>query len=106
MIKRSLSLLLGGLLMISPVYSGPIESIKSFFSGAEHSAEPTIKILLEKETEGAMVQVTGPYNIYDPYTGRRLATRFTGKSAFIQPVREGVRWGEVFSWNVSSCFGS
>ena len=65
--------------------------------GAAGAEQPrTIRVLMETEQEGAMIQVMGSYNIYDPFNGRRLATRFVGKEAFIQPVNEGIKWGEVF----------
>ncbi len=69
--------------------------VKGAFS-AEEQKEKTIRVLIGEEKEGVMLQVTGSHNIFDPKDGRRLATRFKGKSAFIQPLKTGIKWGEAF----------
>jgi len=57
---------------------------------------PTIKVLIAKDIPGTMLDVQGKYNIYDPYDGHRLGTRFFPKSSYIQPLPEGIKWGEMF----------
>lgn len=72
------------------------DRIKTAVGIKDQPKAPTIKVLVAKELDGAMVDVKGAYNIYDPYKGTRLGTRFFGKSYYMQPVVEGIKWGEVF----------
>jgi stage II sporulation protein D len=58
--------------------------------------EPVIKVLLTKGQEGLMVEVKGPHNIYDPYSGKKLDAAFTGSSYYMSPTSDGIRWGQDF----------
>ncbi len=75
--------------------AGLWNKVQGLFSQEEAEKE-TVKVLIAEEKEGVMLQITGGYNIYDPYDERRLATRFTGKTAFIQSIQLGIKWGELF----------
>lgn len=72
------------------------ERVKALVGLETQPKAPTIKVLVGKDVEGAMLEVKGKYNIYDPFKDSRLGTRFFGKSNYIQPVTEGLKWGEVF----------
>lgn len=69
-----------------------------FSSWFNAGGEPvkTVRVLIGKNLDGAMVEVTGSYNIYDPASGSRLSTAFLGKGKFMQPMDQGIRWGEEF----------
>lgn len=58
--------------------------------------EPIVKALLVKEQEGLMVEIRGPHNIYDPYSGRKLESAFMGSSYFMYPTADGIKWGQEF----------
>jgi|AMWB02.1.fsa_nt_gi stage II sporulation protein D len=58
--------------------------------------DPMIKVLLTKNQEGLMIEVKGPHNIYDPYTGKKLDATFSGSSYYMSPTSDGIRWGQDF----------
>jgi stage II sporulation protein D len=57
---------------------------------------PTIKVLVLQDVEGALVEVKGSYNLYDPNTGKKLDTAFSSVSYFMHPTTDGIKWGEEF----------
>jgi len=57
---------------------------------------PTIKVLLQHDIEGALVEVKGSYNLYDPRTGRKLETAFSSSSYYLYPTKDGIKWGAEF----------
>lgn len=76
--------------------AGFLDQMTQYFTSEEQAVDHTLRILLVDQADGAMLQVTGPYNIYDPRTGSRLGTRFMGKNMFVQPLEQGLKWGERF----------
>ncbi len=60
------------------------------------AAERAVKVLIGKNLDGATIEVTGAYNVYDPNGGARVGTAFLGKGRFMQPIAYGIRWGEEF----------
>lgn len=61
------------------------------------NAKPaTIRVLLKKECDGALVEVRGAYQVYDPKTGKRLSGGRSGKRFFMYPHDTGIKWGENF----------
>lgn len=71
------------------------DRVRSFREG-RHQQPVKIKVLIERDIGGCMLEVRGRYNIFDPHTGDRVSTRFLPKSNFCQPISEGIRWGEQF----------
>jgi hypothetical protein len=61
-----------------------------------HPKGPTIKVLVLQDVEGALVEVKGPYNVYDPNTGKKLETAFSGSSYYMHPTTDGIKWGSEF----------
>ena len=43
-----------------------------------------------------MIEVKGPHNVYDPYSGKKLDAAFTGSSYYMSPTADGIRWGQDF----------
>ncbi len=76
--------------------AGGWDSVRHMMGISEQKGNPTIKVLVEDRVPGAMLEVTGSYNIYDPATGEKIASRFADKRYFIQPTASGVKWGEQF----------
>lgn len=96
MITRAITAAL--LLMTAPVAveAGVWDGVKATLGLQSQPKAPTIKVLLARDLPEATLEVHGKYNIYDPYTGGRLATRFVGKGARLTPMSDGLRWGEAF----------
>ncbi|MDJ0652119.1 MAG: SpoIID/LytB domain-containing protein [Simkaniaceae bacterium] len=56
----------------------------------------TIKVLLEKSIEGILLEVKGPYAIYNPENGKKEGLGKWGKRFYLYPHKEGMKWGENF----------
>lgn len=63
---------------------------------AEPMAPRNIQVLLEKETDGALLEVKGPYYIFNPHDGSRISSGLLGKRFMIHEVESGLKWGEQF----------
>lgn len=83
-------------LSTNALQAGIWDTIKSVFIATEEIKPPSIKVLIARDVDGALLEVKGPYNIYDPYKNERLGTRFVGKSHLIEPLLSGLKWGEEF----------
>lgn len=70
------------------------------FTSYERIAEPmaprNIQILLEKDAEGALLEVKGPYYIFNPHDGSRVSSGLLGKRFMIHETEPGLKWGEEF----------
>lgn len=62
----------------------------------ENAKPATIRVLLENELEGALVEVRGSFRVYDPKTGKHLSSG-NGKRFYMYPHEEGIKWGEDFA---------
>ena len=56
----------------------------------------TIKILLEKESNGILLEARGPYAVYNPENGKKESSGRWGKRFYLYPHEEGIKWGENF----------
>ena len=59
-------------------------------------SDPTIKVLVLQDVEGALVEVKGSYNIYDPRTGKKLDSAFSSSTYYMHPTTDGIKWGVEF----------
>jgi stage II sporulation protein D len=75
--------------------ANPINSKKVIKTTVEYQPA-TIRALIVRESAGCFLEVHGRYNIIDPFTGKPLSSRFSSKSHYIQPVADGIKWGENF----------
>ena len=57
---------------------------------------PKIKVLIAKKKPGVLLEVKGKYKVYDPHTKEHISTRFIGKRKYMQPMAQGLKWGEEF----------
>src|SRR3989338_2672066 len=76
-------------------------SLFGFLSAQERAIEQpsrpgTIKVLLFNQIDGINLEVRGGYKVYDPKTGKKIASSITKKSFFIQPTLDGISWGETY----------
>lgn len=67
-----------------------LKEIRARFNG------PSIRIQLMQDTDGALVEVKGRYNVYDPKTGKQLDTAFASSSYYMYPTTDGLKWGGEF----------
>jgi stage II sporulation protein D len=67
----------------------------------ENIAEPmsprNIQVLLEKDASEALLEVKGPYYIFNPHNGSKVASGLLGKRFMIHELEQGLKWGEEFS---------
>lgn len=78
------------------VQAGMWSNIKGLFGYNEKCPAPTMRVLIAHDLPKVDVEVKGPYSLYDPYTNCYISTRFIGKSRTVQPMSDGLKWGEAF----------
>lgn len=96
MILRILLLFLAILPFNSPLQASIWDNFTGYFKDRNRPEPPTIRVLILHDVEGANLQVQGKYSLYDPYTNSHISSRFSGKSRYIQALRDGLKWGEAF----------
>ncbi len=82
--------------ILFPTLSHAGLSERSFFGMKKKSKPATIKILLSKNSEGALVEVKGSYKVIDPKTNHKLSSGYKGKRYYAYPHKKGIKWGEDF----------
>lgn len=76
--------------------AGVIDNLIASFWGAEEKPDPTLGVLVVHDVPGAVLEVKGKYKIFDPHTQGFISTRYIGKRKFVQPLSDGIKWGEEF----------
>lgn len=56
----------------------------------------TIKVLLSKDSDGALLEAHGSFEVINPENKKRLSSGRKGKRFFLHPHKEGIKWGETF----------
>lgn len=72
------------------------EDFGSFERIAEPMAPRNIQVLLEKDSDGALLEVKGPYYIFNPENGSRISSGLLGKRFMVHEQENGLKWGEQF----------
>jgi stage II sporulation protein D len=62
----------------------------------EKPCPPMIRVRIAHNIEGVNLEVPGPYNLYDPFTGKDFHPRFKGKKRYLETMNDGLKWGESF----------
>ncbi len=62
----------------------------------ENGKPATIKILLEEGSEGILLEVRGPFSVYNPENEKKISSGKWGKRFYLYPHEEGIKWGENF----------
>ncbi len=79
------------------IEAGPVSVVKKLFVIDEiKDTQPSIKILLARDLNGAILEVRGGYKIYDAANDKKIGSGIIGKNYFIQPSSSGIKWGESF----------
>lgn len=94
--KKLSAYLLAALCICQGLQAGPVENWFSYFWQNGKKAVNPIKILIVHDQPGAVLEVDGKYQIFDPHTDSLLSTRFIGKRKFVQALRDSLKWGEEF----------
>jgi stage II sporulation protein D len=75
----------------------PFEKSKEPILATEPIAPSNIQVLLEKDAAGVLLEVKGPYYIFNPHDGSRIASGILGKRFMIHELESGLKWGEEFA---------
>jgi stage II sporulation protein D len=78
---------------ITPVQANESPSYERI---AEPMAPRNIQILIEKDADGVLLEVKGPYYIFNPHDGSRVSSGLLGKRFMIHELEAGLKWGEEF----------
>ncbi len=63
----------------------------------ENATPASIKVLLNQNASGILLEVKGPYEVRDPNEQLKLSWGSRGKRYFLYPHEDGIKWGENFS---------
>lgn len=55
-----------------------------------------IQVMVEKDASEALLEVKGPYYIYNPHDGSRISSGLLGKRFLVHGTPNGIKWGEEF----------
>lgn len=58
--------------------------------------EPTIRVAIVKDVNAALLEAKGAYRVVREDTKAVLSSGSTGKRFVVQPISEGLRWGEEY----------
>ena len=72
------------------------EPTTSLQSISEATSPRNIQILLEKDAKSALLEVKGPYYIFNPADGSRVASGLLGKRFMVHELENGLKWGQEF----------
>lgn len=78
------------------VQAGLWDNFQGYFSKPAISTPPIIRVLIVNDKPGAVVEVKGRYQIYDPHDNSHISSRLAGKRNFMQAISGGLKWGEEF----------
>ncbi|MFA6915929.1 MAG: SpoIID/LytB domain-containing protein [Parachlamydiales bacterium] len=81
--------------LLQPLQAGFFDNVKNIFWKQE--APPhVIKVLIMHDQPGALIEVRGKYQVYDPANTNHLTSRLMGRRQYLQPTHSGIKWGEEF----------
>lgn len=78
------------------LHAGAIENLFSSWWKAEKVVPPAVNLLIVHDRPGVVLEVKGKYKLFDPRLNSYISTRFVGKRKFVQPLTDGLKWGEEF----------
>lgn len=84
------------MLSMTAVQADAWQSISDFFKKSSLEMNDSLKILVVHDKPGVVLEVKGKYQIFDPKTHMGLGKGFVGKRKYIQPLSDGLKWGEEF----------
>jgi SpoIID/LytB domain protein len=91
------SLITFAVILSGALYSqGTSYEESSFERIAAPIAPRHIQVLLEKDSSESLLEVKGPYSLYNPHDGAKIATGLIGKRFMVRETENGLKWGEEF----------
>lgn len=96
--RNWLTLSLMGITLCAPSFlsSTPPLLAKIHTDYSQNMKPATIKVLLNDKAEGAILEVSGQYDIFDPNTHLPIASSILQKKGAIYAEAEGIKWGDRF----------
>lgn len=90
--------MIAAVILCSALYADdPMNDRASSFERIAETVQPrNIQILLEKDAHEVLLEVKGPYYIFNPHDGVRVAAGLLGKRFMIRERENGLKWGEEF----------
>lgn len=64
--------------------------------GFAKQKQKKIGVLLEKNVKEALLEVRGPYYIFNPYDNSKIGSGILEKRFIVRPTVSGIKWGQVF----------
>lgn len=95
-ISLSCALCFSAVIPLTSVEGGVWDRIKTIFSDDEEKSSPSLRVLLLHDVQSVLLEVKGNYNVYDPYTNSKIASRFGAKANLLIVTSNGIKWGEEF----------
>ena len=56
----------------------------------------TVSILLLKDATEALLEVRGPYYVFNPSDRSKISSGLLGKRFLVHATKEGIKWGQEF----------
>ena len=56
---------------------------------------PQLKILIRKDSPGALIEAKGNFSVFNPESNKKLSSG-TGKRYYLYPLKDGLKWGEGY----------
>lgn len=80
-----------------PAWSQPSSSMFQSERITEPMSPRNIQILLEKDASEVLLEVKGPYTLFNPHDGSQIGSGLLGKRFLIHELETGLKWGEEFA---------
>jgi stage II sporulation protein D len=63
---------------------------------ADDEGNVFVKVLIRENVDGALIDVSGGYKVYNPENNKVLSSGFSGKRYYLQANSVGLKWGEGY----------
>jgi stage II sporulation protein D len=83
-------------MLASHIEAGMNDTLYGFVNKPYAETADSLRILVLHDKPGVLLEVKGRYQVFDPNTNTILGNRYSGKRKFLQPLQDGIRWGEEF----------
>lgn len=93
----------GAFFHIKNLLLGAFVVVASTLSSSEHASQvaevaspQAIHVLLQEDTTEALLEVKGPYFLFNPHDGSKICSGVLGKRFMVHSLPNGLKWGEEF----------
>jgi stage II sporulation protein D len=67
-----------------------------FLSALQADTPHLVRVQVVQRAEGALIEVKGSYNVFDPHTDKKIDSAYSSSSYYMYPTKEGLKWGQEF----------